>query len=743
MKRSNTIVTSNGRITQLSSQDVQSQTLEHLWTMRLFVKEGGWLVAFIRDYNFKVIPGFAQVANRLKELSHKAQNLCREDDDKADIPTPFYDNPEDILKYLCALELISPEELEEVPPSLVTAWKDAERQAAESPAFQSPLQENLNLMQNIFSLTDNEKLFIGFVTLACCRGSNLNRICCLFNCSAGLPTIGRLFARATGVDEEEALHIATNQSGRAFRMVQLQDHSGKDPDDWLEAVDPFTFSTFINKRLSRSDLQEAFFSKTKEPELTIEDYQHVPEAMATLIPYLSKALATKRTGVNVLLYGDPGTGKTQLTRVIGREVNAKILEVSCRPIENNREKRTSRLRAWENAGLCLEPEERALFVMDECEDIFMSGLQIFNNHPVRDNKAEINHLLENNPHPTFWLTNSLTGMEAAMLRRFDIVLEVMQPTVSQRRRIIDKAAGDLLSDIMKDRLARTEKLAPGVITRTLSVIKVLDQMSLAERDSKALSLINSVLNVQKAGQVAPAAPIADAVYDTAFVNTDEDLVALANGVRQSPSARICLYGPPGTGKSAYAAWLAKTLEKPLLIKKASDFLSKWVGETETNIAAAFREAAQDDAVLLIDEADSFLQDRTRSEHSWETTQVNEMLTQMEQFTGIFIATTNLVDTLDPASLRRFDLKAEFKCLKTEQRRQLFCRWIETLKLTPDAKAENLIASISNLTPGDFAATARQSRFRPILTAEDFARRLGADCRLKEVNAGVGKPIGFC
>lgn len=742
MKRSNTIVTSSGRILQLSGQDTQSQTLEQLWVMRLFVREGGWLVANTCDRNFLAIPGFAQVINRLKDLRFRAKELCKQDD-MANIQPPHYDNPEEFLKYFCALELISPEEQEEVPPSLVTAWENAERQTAKHLAFQSPLQENLDLMQSIFSLTDNEKLFVGFVTLACNRGGSLNHVCCLFDCSAGLPTIGRLFARATGIDEEVALRIATNQSGRAFRMVQLQNRTANDLDDWLDAVAPFSFFNFINKRLARSDLQEAFFTKTNAPELTIEDYHHVPEAMATLIPYLSKALATKRAGVNVLLYGDPGTGKTQLTRVIGREVNARILEVSCRPIERDREKQTSRLRAWENAGLCLEPEERAIFVMDECEDIFMSGLQIFNNLPVRDNKAEINHLLETNPHPTFWLTNSLDGMDAAMLRRFDIVLEISQPTVSQRRRIIDKVAGDLLSNSMKDRLARTEKLAPGVITRTLSVLKVLDQTSLAERDAKALSLINSVLTVQKAGLVAPAAPMADAVYDTSFVNTEEDLVALANGIRQSQSARICLYGPPGTGKSAYAAWLAKTLEKTLLIKKSSDILSKWVGGTEANLAAAFREAAQDDAVLLIDEADSFLQDRSRSFHSWETTQVNEMLTQMEQFNGVFIATTNLVDTLDPASLRRFDLKLEFRCLKPDQRRALFDRWVQELQLEPDATSTERIASLAYLTPGDFAAAARQSTFTPIKTAKAFADKLAEECRLKDVNAGRGRTAGFC
>ena len=85
-----------------------------------------------------------------------------------------------------------------------------------------------------------------------------------------------------------------------------------------------------------------------------------------------------------------------------------------------------------------------------------------------------------------------------------------------------------------------------------------------------------------------------------------------------------------------------------MVRRASDLLSCWVGATEQNIARAFEEARKDDAVLLIDEADSFLQDRRGAGHSWEVTQVNEVLTQMENFEGVFIATT----TSSRRSIRR-------------------------------------------------------------------------------------------
>lgn len=119
---------------------------------------------------------------------------------------------------------------------------------------------------------------------------------------------------------------------------------------------------------------------------------------------------------------------------------------------------------------------------------------------------------------------------------------------------------------------------------------------------------------------------------------------------------------------------------PLSIKRASDLISKWVGDTEKNIARAFHEAEQDGALLLIDEVDSFLQDRRTAQHGWEVSEVNEMLTQMESFPGIFIASTNLMDGLDQASLRRFDLKVKFDFLRSEQAWELVRRYCKQLQL---------------------------------------------------------------
>src|SRR5690606_16341683 len=229
-------------------------------------------------------------------------------------------------------------------------------------------------------------------------------------------------------------------------------------------------------------------------------------------------------------------------------------------------------------------------------------------------------------------------------------------------------------------------------------------------------------------------------YDPAFINADADLGSIATGLIAAKSGRLCLYGPPGTGKTAYGRWLAEQMGMPLLVKRASDLMSKWVGDNEKNIARAFRQAEQEGALLLIDEVDSFLQDRRGAAQAWQVNMVNEMLTQMEAFSGVFIASTNLMEGLDQAALRRFDLKVRFDFLRAEQAWQLLLHHCHELKLlAPAQELRARVNSLQRLTPGDCAAVLRQHRFRPITTPDGLVIALEAECAVKE---GGKLSIGF-
>jgi hypothetical protein len=158
-------------------------------------------------------------------------------------------------------------------------------------------------------------------------------------------------------------------------------------------------------------------------------------------------------------------------------------------------------------------------------------------------------------------------------------------------------------------------------------------------------------------------------YDLGMLNVESrfEVPRIVEALKARGHGTLCFYGAPGTGKTALAEHIARSLDRPLLVKQASDLMSKFVGETEQNMAAMFREAEAEKAVLLLDEADSFLQDRRGAQRTYEVTEVNEMLQGMERFAGIFVCTTNLLDRIDQAALRRFTFKIKFKPLTTAQR----------------------------------------------------------------------------
>ena len=198
---------------------------------------------------------------------------------------------------------------------------------------------------------------------------------------------------------------------------------------------------------------------------------------------------------------------------------------------------------------------------------------------------------------------------------------------------------------------------------------------------------------------------------------------------------MLLYGPPGTGKTELARRLAERLGRPLLVRRASDLFSPYLGETEKSIADMFREAERQGAVLLLDEVDSFLRSRREAHHAWEINLVNEMLVGMEEYEGWFICTTNLAEILDEATARRFDLRVEFRPMEPEQAWRLF------KSLFGDAAREEhrLRLSSLRLTPGNFA-TAYRRLF--LLGAEKDPDRFLRELE-RETEASHSRPsIGF-
>lgn len=483
-------------------------------------------------------------------------------------------------------------------------------------------------------------------------------------------------------------------------------------------------------------------SLSSPPQLKIEDYDHIETELKVIRPYLKKSSASSRIGVNIFFHGVPGTGKSQLARVLAKEIGCTLFEVSSENENGEPVKGERRLRAF-SAAQSFFAKRKALILFDEVEDIFDDGEDIWGKKTTaQTRKAWMNRILEENPIPTLWVSNSVDNLDPAFIRRFDMVIELPVPRKKQRQHILNEVCADFLDEESIERISQSEKLSPAVVTRAASVVRsITDDLGKEGVSSTFELIINNTLETQGHKPIRRNDPNRlPKVYDPSYLQTDTNIAELASGLIKTKAGRLCFYGPPGTGKTAYGRWLAEKMDVPLNVKCASDLISMWVGGSEKNVARAFREAELDGAVLLIDEVDSFLQDRRGAKNSWEISLVNEMLTQMESFSGVFIASTNLMEGLDQASLRRFDLKIKFDYMNIDQAWNLLHKYCVMLDIPePKNTLKPSIDLLTNLTPGDFATVARRHRFQPITSAVSMVDALNAECDIK---GGIKRTIGF-
>ncbi|MBU2051448.1 MAG: ATP-binding protein, partial [Gammaproteobacteria bacterium] len=310
-------------------------------------------------------------------------------------------------------------------------------------------------------------------------------------------------------------------------------------------------------------------------ELRLEHYSHIQSSLNILLPYLATAMINGRRGVNILLHGEPGTGKSQLVRALAKELSYELFEVSSENSQGEPMAGKHRLRSY-SAAQCFFAKHRALIVFDEIEDVFNDGCNFLGlNSTAQTHKAWVNRMLEDSSLPTFWLSNCIEGMDRAFIRRFDMIIELPVPTRNQREKILTQECSDLIDSSTISRIAESESLAPAVVTRAASVVRCI-RGELGEGPSaKAFEqIISSTLKAQghKPSRKNDANRLPE-VYDPYFINADSDLAAIATGIIRSGAGRLCLFGPPGTGKTAFGRWLATKMDVPLIVKRASDLVS--------------------------------------------------------------------------------------------------------------------------------------------------------------------------
>jgi SpoVK/Ycf46/Vps4 family AAA+-type ATPase len=468
-----------------------------------------------------------------------------------------------------------------------------------------------------------------------------------------------------------------------------------------------------------------------ETDLTPLDFS--PDQFIPMYKYLDNSISLKKRGVNILLHGEPGVGKTELVKTLSKSLECDLFDISLNSNDDGY-RNLSQNMASEllRTQLICEQLDNIILLVDECDDFFYESFSTGRN--IR--KHQINQILECSMKPTIWVTNRPSSLEDAYIRRFDMVIEITSPEPENYEKTVRKLSRGLrLSSDFIEHICGHDNLSIAHIEKSIKVTRTFD-LTASEAQQQMTMLLNGYLIAcgYKKLKEQPSTPLLN--YDLSLTNCiGHDLNVVQKGISRLGEARILLYGPPGTGKSAYAKYLAEQVGMPLIIKRASDLLGSYVGETERNIAAAFDEAKEKCAVLLLDEVDSFLNSREDSNQNWESTMVNEMLTQMENFDGVFIATTNFNKKLDHAVARRFDFKIKLDYLKPEQSIKMFQQFFYQIT----KKTKYHLSKLNNLTPGDYAVVARKSALLGKFDDSEIFELLLLESLYKQPES---KPIGF-
>jgi transitional endoplasmic reticulum ATPase len=588
----------------------------------------------------------------------------------------------------------------------------------------SPLQINLNFVGELFQFDALDAGIVGLLVryrLHAGLRSLIDQVLDAreFKLEA---LIGALIGHGAGaVSERLSPHMPLFESGIVGRSNSAIACLSRYYDISSGLIDSLTIP-----KATLADVRRALIGPIVGSELNWAHFDHVGAERDLVAGVIRGGIKARASGINILIWGKPGSGKTSLVAAVARHLDLTLYRAGeCG--DSNVANGAERLPMLKCAQRLLSKQSDAILIIDEAENVVSHGFDICRD--ADESKVALNGLLKNNQNPTIWTSNDIRCFDSALLRRFTLVVELRTPPESVRAQIWQNLAPknglDLTPDALRG-LAREFDQPPALAGNAIFAAGLAG----GGIDNLRLAIAGAVRAAgRKPSSGGPPEP-----FEPGLNTANVDLVRLADRLIQTKrrAFSILLSGPPGTGKSAYARYLAERLDVPVLSKRASDLLNAHVGASEKAIARAFEEAREGGALLILDEVDSLLSDRRHAVRSWEVSQVNELLTQLEVHTLPVVATTNFVERLDPACLRRFTFKIRLEPMTPLQVRSAF-RLFFGRDLTSAA------ADLTDLTPGDFRVVQSKA---DILGIEDPAELVAMLVNESDAKPGRTRQIGY-
>ncbi len=483
--------------------------------------------------------------------------------------------------------------------------------------------------------------------------------------------------------------------------------------------------------------------------LRLKDFMHL--SPDTMVKFIDIALNNSMPGINVLLYGEPGCGKSEFSKVITDKTGAALVAIRAlgddahnlnNQLHTHHNSTNLRLQYHQLVQRLIPKREKTLLLVEECEDVFGQGHPVHGHYFQGLGKDYLHGLLEKNVVPTIWITNHISDIPESCIRRFTFVQQVEVPDNRVMTNIIAKECRGLyLSKDFKHKLASNTDIVPAHISNAALVAHHVEHTGKVAENTIE-SMVNSKL-IACGNDINPSKYRAQLVFSKEFLNIrggNKAIDQIAKAVNKNSDIRVLLTGESGTGKTAAVNHFAEQANREIITVRCSDVISKYIGESEKNIKNIFEQATTNGSVLLFDEINSLLLDRSGLTQSWEIQQVNELLTQLECFTEPFFASTNYAARLDKAMARRFDFKLEFQHLASPQVLKLYNRLLGGSDFFDEIPhyIKTELEKLTQLAPGDFAIIERRQKIATNpLSHEERLHILKAENDQKQHSKSIG------
>lgn len=527
--------------------------------------------------------------------------------------------------------------------------------------------------------------------------------------------IGAAMALFTGRVQDGAKIRALLDAGSTFiksgiiNVSQVQEEGGFRYFPELED-DIIDFLTLAKD--ADTGLVDMLIGKPLDAKLNIDDFSYLADDIALIAGVIKSAKEKKRTGVNIMLYGPAGSGKTELAKAIVSHLGMTLYGIGEDLVENGESSTpdaTSKQRVSKlfQAHSFLADSSDAVLLFDEVEDLLIKGNDA-------DKKAEppskiiVNRLLENNPVPTIWAGNDPDKFHDSMRQRFSFSLYVDYPPMEMRRNIWARQLSmneETMSDQDLTYLARHYR-APGRMIAN-AVQKSADIGSLKVATIENFLRASSHLTNGDIESIESGAGLSDK-FDISLVNYDDarqnEIGALAGaGSRVSPYA-ILMSGPVGGGLRSFGRYMAeKAVLNQLEVDVRALIAPHPMMSAEVRIRQAFDVARNQKQLLVFSHLDALAEQPDNSAaNNWKSDESEFFMESLMRHRLPVIAHSYRSSVEFPEFMTDcFSVQAKVTPLDDEQRAKAFKLYFaETIKSSQNDSLPD------GLVPGDFAAVQK-------------------------------------